>query len=184
MVITAVGAVEKVDGFSAIMQKSAAAGTQMPGMPGLDGMFGDDAIKAMFGQSFAALPAGPVKAGDTWQQQLTIPNPLGAMTATIVNTSRGQEALDGRALARFTTVTTLKPSGAPGAMPGGMPMTVTMGDGSGEAETWFDVAAGRVVRAVSTVTLPMSMSMNAPDGTAISMQATSVTKTTMALIAK
>ena len=77
-----------------------------------------EAMKTQAIQSFAALPAGPVKAGDTWQQQLTIPNPLGAMTATMVNTSRGQEALDGRSLARFTTTTTLKPSGAPAAMPG------------------------------------------------------------------
>jgi hypothetical protein len=184
MVLTPAGRLEKVEGITKMMN---AVGAAAPGagMPGMDSLMSDEAMKGMFGQSFAGLPAQAVKPGDTWRQEVTVPNPLGAITSSMTNTLKGVEALNGRNVARFSTIVALKaaPGGGGGGI-AGMPMTVTMSDGTGDAETWFDHGRGHMVRSVGNTVLPMTMSMTAPDGSSISMQATTKVKMTFELIEK
>ncbi len=185
MVVTPAGKVLKIDGLARMLEKAkasapeAAAALSMAG--GLEGLMGEEAQRSTIEQSFASLPAKPVKVGDTWKNELKMPNPFGAMLASFALTLKGVEKVDGRDVARIATTATIKP--AAGAAPGAMgPMTVTMGDGTSQGEMLFDVQLGRVHKATAVVTLPMTMSMAAPDGTSISLQAATKTTTTMEIV--
>lgn len=184
MVLTPTGAVEKVEGITKLMQNLQGASPAAAGLPGLESM-SDDAMKSMFGQSFAALPARAVGPGDTWQTSVTLPNPMGEMTSAVTSTMRGVESMNGRNVAKFSSAVAISPApGGGGAGFAGLPMAVTMGAGTGESETWFDHVLGRAIRVVGTTTLPMTMSMDAPDGSSIALQASTRVKSTFELVEK
>ena len=103
------------------------------------------------------------------------------MTAAFAFTMKGMTTEAGREVARIANTGTIKatPGGAPGAMG---PLTVTMGDGTSTGEALFDVKRGRMIKATTVATLPMTMSM--ADGSNVSMQANSTATTTIELIEK
>ncbi|MEZ5317196.1 MAG: DUF6263 family protein [Vicinamibacterales bacterium] len=182
--LTPTGGVEKVEGLSALSQAMQGAMPQgaMPGS-GLDTLMSDDAMKGMFSQSFQSFPGKAVRQGETWQNQMTVPNPLAPLAFTGTHTFTGLVPLDGRDVAHITSIIAVKPGeGGGGAGLGGLPMTVTVGAGNGDTETWFDHRLGRVVKMVGHMTLPMTMSMTAPDGSTLSMDASTRTTTTMELV--
>ena len=149
------------------------------GMPGLDSILSDDAMKGTFGQGFAAFPATPVKVGDTWKQDLTLPNPFGVMNVSSNFTVKEVVTTGGKNLMRVLQTATIKASSGAKPPPLPMPMTVQFSDGTGQGELLFDPKLGRNQKTTFETTLPMTMSMTAPDGTPISMSA--LTKTTMVM---
>ena len=146
MVMAPTGAVQSVDGMSRLGAKVKAnipAGSPAAAMmQGLDAMMTDDAFKGAMGQSFANLPDKVVKPGDTWQSTLNLPNPFGAMTTTNTFTAKGIERVDGKDLTRVGVSQKVKV--APGGVIG--PMTVSVGEGAGEGDIFFDHQLGQVMR--------------------------------------
>jgi xanthosine utilization system XapX-like protein len=177
------GAVRSVEGASRLMDKVKG---QMPQATGalnplgdLNSMMSDDAMRGAFGQSFANLPDGPVKTGDTWQSEIKMPNPAGTLTMASTFTMKGVEKLDGRDVTRIGYAQHIS-AGPDGGLVG--PMTVHVGNGTGEGEMIFDHAHGRIISTTGQSTLPMSMSMTGPDGSSINLDASTLTKIKMELI--
>jgi hypothetical protein len=80
-------------------------------------------------------------------------------------------------LARIASTSTTKQTTAPAPVLG--PLSVQLGDGSGEGEQLFDATNGRLQRSTQRTTTPMTMSGQAPDGSQLSLRA--VTKSTMTM---
>lgn len=181
MVVAANGKVGKIDGLAKVIEKAkagaAASGASM-GLGNMDAMMTEEGQRSSIEQMFSPLPEKPIKVGETWKNEYKIPGAAGATQNVSVNyTLKGQE----NALARVVSTGSTKSSGAPAAMG---PMTVTIGDGTSQGETLFDVKAGRMRKATGTMSVPMSMRMSAPDGTDIAIQAAQKVMTTMELIEK
>jgi hypothetical protein len=181
-VIAPTGAIRSLEGGTRLMEKlkkalPADAGAAMGSLGGgLDSIMSDDAMRGNFGQSFATLPDKAVKVGDTWQSEIKMPNPAGQMTVSSTFTLKAVDRVDARDVARIEFTQQIKPGAGGSAM--GM-MTVQMTDGTGDGEILFDHKLGRIVRSVARNTLPMTMSMTGPDGSAMNMNA--LTKTTVTL---
>ena len=147
------------------------------GLPGLESLLTDEAMKGSFGQSFAHLPGTAVKTGETWKHDLVMPNPFGTMNVATQYSLKAVENTGGKELAQILSTATIKaaPGGKPPAMP--MPMKIEFSDGTGDGEIFFDRRAGRTQRATFNTTMPMTMNMTAPDGSTVNISA--LTKTTM-----
>ncbi|HKW03618.1 MAG TPA: DUF6263 family protein [Vicinamibacterales bacterium] len=182
VVMAPTGAVKSVDGMTRISAKIKAAvpATSALGgvMASLDSMLSDEALKGTMGQSFANLPDKVVKPGETWQTTLNMPNPLGAMTVANTFTAKGVERVEGKDVTRVGVAQ--KVSVAPGGTIG--PMSVTVSDGTGEGDMLVDHRLGQIVRSTTRQTLPMTMSLSAPDGTSMSLTGIAKTNVTMTLV--
>lgn len=179
MVMSPTGAIKSVDGMARLSAKlKAAMPTGSPVAQSLDAMMTDDSFKGTMGQSFANLPDKVVKPGETWQTTLTVPNPLGAMTSANTFTAKGVESVDGKDVTRIGVAQ--KVSVAPGGSIG--PMSVTVSDGTGDGDLLVDHRLGQVVRSTTRLTLPMTMSMTAPDGTSMSMSGVTKMIVTLTLV--
>ena len=176
MVMSPTGAVKSVDGMARLSAKlKAAMPAGSPLTQSMDAMMTDESFKGTMGQSFANLPDKVVKPGETWTTTLTAPNPLGAMTSTNTFTAKGVERIEGKEVTRIGVAQ--KISVAPGGSIG--PMSVTVSDGTGDGDMLVDHRLGQIVRSTTHLTLPMAMSMTAPDGTSMSL--TGVTKLNVTL---
>ena len=100
------------------------------------------------------------------------------MISTSEYAFKGLEQLEGREVARLATTIKTRAEGT-GAMG---PMTVKVEPGSGTGEMIFDTKLGRVLKTTATTSMPMSMSMTAPDGTSMSMQAATKTRITYEIL--
>jgi hypothetical protein len=178
------GAVLKVQGMSKLSERLQQSLPQ-PGLAavaGLDNFMSDEALTSMFQQGFSQLPARPVKAGDSWNSEVTIRNPLAAMTTSLSYTLSSIENRAATQLARIAVTMSLK-AAEPAVPPNlGLPMTITVADGSGEGEIVLDLRAGRLQRSVMRSTQPMTMSMTMPDGTAMNMQMSNTSTITVELV--
>lgn len=180
------GAIRSVQGATKLMEKikgtlPADAVSAMSGLGGgFETMMNDEAMRSSFGQSFANLPSKAVKPGDTWQSEIKLPNPMGEMVVSTSLTFKGTERLGARDVARIAFTQRLK-AGAGGAMG---PMTVQLGDGTGDGEIVFDHKQGLIVRSVARNTIPMTMSMTGPDGSSMNIQGVTKTTMTMELVEK
>jgi hypothetical protein len=185
IVTTPNGGVTKVSGMTQIGEKITKAMPQAgaAGMGGLDSLMSDEAMTSQFKQGFSILPSGPVKTGTSWKSEITIANPLAPMTAATSYTLKAVETAAGAQVARIAVATVLKPAGPPKPNPA-LPMNVQVGDGSGEGEMLFDVRLGRLQKSVLRSSQPMTMSMQGPDGSAMSMQMLTKSTVTMELIEK
>jgi hypothetical protein len=179
MVMTPTGAVKSVDGMARLSAKlKAAMPAGSPLAQSMDAMMTDESFKGTMGQSFANLPDKVVKPGETWQTTLTVPNPLGAMTSANTFTAKGVESVDGKDVTRIGVAQ--KVTVAPGGSIG--PMSVTVSDGTGEGDMLVDHRLGQIVRSTTRLTLPMAMSMTAPDGTSISLNGVTKINVTLTLV--
>jgi len=180
MVIEPTGAVRSVTGATKVKAKldKAMAGTGTTDQLGLGTLLSDDAIKGALGQSLANLPKGAVKPGATWQQEVRVPTPMSTMISTSEYAFKGVEQLEGREVARLATTIKTRAEGA-GTMG---PMTVKVEPGTGTGEMIFDTKLGRVLKTTANTSMPMSMSMTAPDGTSMSLQAATKTRITYEIL--
>jgi|SoiMethySBSTD1v2_1073268.scaffolds.fasta_scaffold17246_3 hypothetical protein len=184
IVMSPTGAIQKTEGMTRIVQKmQQSPQAAAAGLSGLENMLSDDSMKGSFGQSLANLPEKPVKTGDTWKSDLSMPNPFGTMNIATTYTLKGTESTGGHDFARITSTSAVKAT-ASGKSPFPMPMTMEFGDGTGQGEMVFDRKLGRTQQATMSMTMPMSMNMTTPDGQSISLQALTKTTTKMELIEK
>jgi hypothetical protein len=174
LVMSPTGAVQKVEGMGALMEKMFKKMPQDPAaagmLNGIKSSFTDDAMRQAFSQSSSQFPDRPVKPGDTWSNQLTFNNPmLGATTTSTTSTFGGVEGAGGAQMAKITTKLAIKlDSATPATNP--MGLTMKMGDSTGEGEFLFDVAKGRQQRGTTRTNVAIMMSGSGPDGAALSMQ--------------
>jgi hypothetical protein len=182
MVVSPAGKVMKIDGLGPIIEKARAGLVAATGGAGglggsdINSILNEDSQRSQLEQIFPALPDKPAKVGETWNNAYKIPNPFGTQAVSQVYTLKATGATT-----QISLTGTIKPDGAPGAMG---PMTVSMGDGKSSGDITFDAKLGRVRKMVTTLSMPLSMSMAAPDGTNISLQANTKTTTTLELIEK
>ena len=138
----------------------------------------DDAMKQNMSQAYLTFPDRPLEVGDTWNDQVTTTNPFGTMTLSSASTLKTVAgAADPQVVTVASTLTLRQDSSTPGAGP--MGMTVKMDEATGDRETLFNAARGRVERVTTNLTLPMSISGTGPDGTAMNLRSVSVSKTTL-----
>jgi hypothetical protein len=182
LTVTPIGNVPKLQGMEELAARLKKAIGEEAAMTGLDAIFSNDSMMSSFAQNFARLPDKPVKAGDAWTSELKIANPMAPMVSSMTYTLKGIETTGGAQIARMATVSTLKSDGTASPNPIMPTMKVQVGAGAGDGEVIFDARLGRLRKSVSNSTMPMSMSMDAPDGTAISLQATTKSVLTIELI--
>jgi hypothetical protein len=138
-------------------------------------------MKQNMSQVYPTFPDRPLKPGDTWNDQVTTPNPMGPMTISSASTVKAvQGSGDTQVVTLASTLTLRQDSATPGAGP--MGMTMKMGEATGDRETLFNVAKGRMERVTTNLTMPMSISGAAPDGTALDMRSVTVSKTTLEFV--
>jgi hypothetical protein len=182
------GIVQKVDGFSRVMDnvfKKMPAGAGGPVFEGMKAGLNDDAVKNMFAQSFAQFPDRALKIGEQWDNKLTVPNPvLGALITTSSSTLAGVDETGGAQVARIAIKLKIErdPSAAPVAGP--MGVKTDLQPSSGEGDVLFDIGKGRVQRSTTRLSLPMTMSGAGPDGTPFNMLTNAKTTLTVELVEK
>ena len=182
LVVAPNGAVRSVEGMAKIREKvqGTPAMAAMAGVSGLslDALLSDDAMRGTFSQGFASLPDKAVKPGDTWTSTLVVPNPMGTQTITNTFTLKGVERIEGHEVTRIAVVQAIKTT--PGGSMG--PFTIEAGDATGEGEILFDHKAGRIELTTVVVTMPMAMYMSGPDGSQMTLQSLTHTKSTFGLV--
>lgn len=182
------GAVQKVDGFSRVMDTILAKmppGGAGPMFEGMKAGLNDDAIRNLFAQSFPQFPDRAVKPGESWENTLAVPNPvLGGILTTSTSSLAGVEQSGGARLARITRKLKIErnPAAAPAAGP--MGLKTDLQPSSGDGELLFDVEKGRVRRGVTQLTIPMTMTGTGPDGAAVNMRTNAKTTLTLELLEK
>jgi hypothetical protein len=149
----------------------------MTGGNNLSAFLNEDAQRQMLQQGSAPFPEKPIKPGESWDNTYKAPNPFGNQLVSYKYTLKDVTG----GVARIAIAGSVKPDGPPGAMG---PMTVTMGDGTVQGETLFDVKLGRARKSVFTTSMPLTMVMAAPDGTNLNIQAASKSTTTVEPIEK
>ena len=187
VVIKPTGSVEKVEGFSRLVEKMFKTMPQDPttaaSLTPLRASLSDDAMRNMLGQGFSPLPEKPIKPGDTWSSQFTSGNPMvGNMTTAITSTLKAIEGTGADQVAKVAMKLTITQEGA--ATPNPMGLIMKIGASTGEGEMSFDVGRGRLQRSSLQTVLPMTMTGSAPDGTTIDMRSDAKTTMTMELIDK
>jgi hypothetical protein len=182
LTVTPIGKVPTLQGMEELTAKLKQAIGEEAAMAGLDAMFSNESMISSFGQNFVALPDKPTKAGDSWQSELKIANPMAPMVSSMTYTLKAIENTGGAQIARISTTATIKAAGAGKPNPAMPMMKVDVGTGSENGEVIFDARLGRLRKAVFNTTTPMTMSMDAPDGTAMSMQSTTKSVLTIELI--
>jgi Family of unknown function (DUF6263) len=186
LTLTSTGSVQKVEGLSQAVEKMFASLPQDPQMQGmmsgLKANLSDDGMKGMFSQGFAQLPQQAVKPGDTWKTSFTIPNPaIGMMTTTTVSTLQGVEGSGANQVAKIATKLTItQDPDSKGQMP--MGMTAKLGTATGDGEVLFDLAKGQARKGVTRLTMPLTISGSAPDGTTMNMMSTVKTTLTIEIV--
>jgi Family of unknown function (DUF6263) len=182
IVQTNTGAVKSIEGFARIAEK---VFKQVPDDPmsagmvqGLKAMLSDEGMRNTMGQTFAQLPERPLKVGDSWKSNLSFRNPMiGVLSTTILSTLKSVEGTGDKQQAIVVTQLTTKPDPSVPPQANPMGLTIKMGDSTGDGEVVFDVAGGKLQRAITRATAPLVMSGSGPDGTPMNM--TSNVKTTV-----
>ena len=185
VVLASSGKVEKLEGFTRMLDKMMAS---LPADPAAAAAFqqlraglSDDQMNAMFSQGFPQFPSKAIKPGDTWSTSLTIPNPaIGGMITTTDYTLASSDVQT----ARLTGKVKIEKDPKGPAVPGVMGMKTDLGDASGDGEMVFDVAKGRLRTATTRMTMPMIMSGVAPDGTPVSMKMSAKSTVKIELVEK
>jgi len=187
VVMTPTGEVVKVEGLSKLAEKifsNIPADPMSAGMlDGLKAALSDDAMRSLLSQSFAQAPNRPLKVGESWTTEIVQNNPmLGGMITAVKMTLKAVTGEDPKRTATIATDSSVKQDPAKPGSPNAMGMSLQLATGTGEGEQTFDLSAGRLVRAVVNMTLPMSMSGSGPDGSPMNLSTIVKGTTTTELI--
>ena len=183
VVMAPTGEVVKVDGLSKLAEKMF---SNMPADPAAAGMLdglkaslSDDSMRSLLSQSFAQAPNRALKIGESWTAEIVQHNPmLGGTITSVKMTLKAVAGEDPKRMATIGIDSTVKQDPAKPGAPNPMGMTLQLSTGTGDGEQTFDLSAGRLVRSVVHMTLPMSMS----DGAAMNLSTLVKGTTTTELI--
>ena len=188
VVMQPTGKIVKLEGMSRIFEKVMAS---MPANPAVAQMLnqfktsmGDEAMRSTFQQGFGSFPDQPTGIGETWTAQLQTTNPLlGAVTTTSTSTLKSIDAGTGSSLAHVNLEMVMAYGPNPGP-PGPMGMVVKAADSKSDGEMLFDITKGRVQKTTLKSHMPMTMSMQGPDGTPITIQSVAKSTVTLEMVEK
>jgi hypothetical protein len=183
MVVTPSGEIKSINGLDALAQKISAGLPQGAGLPGMSSLMTEDSLRTALEQNFPAVPNRSVRAGETWTHNKSVKTGLGTAQTAMTFTFKGVESRAGRQLATLAVAGTSKVT-TDAAAAAGMPMQMTMGEGTSQGELTLDTKTGRLYRSSVQSTQPMSMSMTGADGAAMTMGAVTKTTLTVELIEK
>jgi Family of unknown function (DUF6263) len=122
MVVTSTtGAILEVDGMTRIMAKMLNGLPQNPAAAALTdefrNAFNDKSMRGVLGQSQTQFPDGALKAGASWDRQVSITNPITGLTTTLGTfTLQGIETNGQASTARISAKLSMKHE-APSALP-------------------------------------------------------------------
>ena len=189
VVLTPTGRVVKIEGFTKLLDKM--LGAAPPSDPQTAGAvqqmrstLNDEQMSSMFSQGFPEFPARALKPGDAWTAEATVQNP--AFGAMLMSSAMTLVALEGSApaqMAKIATKVKMERDLKSPAPEGPMGMKAEMGVATGEGETLFDVAKGRLQRGSTNMAIPITMSGTGPDG-AFNMRSNANTTVTIELLEK
>ncbi len=187
IVMAATGEVQKVEGLSKLTEKMFQNIPQDPAAAGiLDGLkanLSDESMRSTFAQTFAQFPNRPLKAGDTWNSQVSVGNPMfGGLITSTTSTLKSVEGEGSNRIATIVTTSAIKQDSSKPAQANPMGLTMQMGNGVGDGEHIFDAGTGRFRRSTTHLTMPMTMSGTGPDGTALNMKTSLKTTTTVEIV--
>jgi hypothetical protein len=174
VVMSRQGEVRKVDGMSRLMEKMF---KDLPPNPevqtmlqGLKNFFSDAGMRAAFSQAYGQFPDRPLKQGETWETQSTVPMPTGGqLFANMAFTLTAFEGSGAAQVAKIRARMNMKPDQASGAF-APMGLKLEFGDSTGEGDLSFAIAAGRLLGGSMRTTVPMSMTRTGPDGSAMNLR--------------
>jgi hypothetical protein len=157
------GAVQKVDGMSRVLDKLAETfPSNVSGqLNALKESLNDQTMAAFM--TLAQFPERALKSGDTWDRERNVSMPMiGKLTTSETFTFQGVE--DNVAHIKLNTKgkqDSVSPLSLPSAS-----MQIHLEDSSGEGDSFFDVAKGRMQRSNSstTGTMTMNMAVSLPNG--------------------
>jgi hypothetical protein len=162
------GLVRSVDGLDAIFDDLSEALPDQPGM--LQAMeavkqgFGTETTTTLMQQAVVPYPEDAVAIGDTWHQDLKLPNPaLGDLNISRDYTVEGAERMRERDCLRVGVASTIEfegegPEFAQFGKMMGAELSLDIGEATGQGTAWIDKASGLVVLSKSTQTIEMDMS--------------------------
>lgn len=172
--LTPRGQVSEMDGVETMFDQLADVVANEPGTREMvDAMkqgFGEQTIASMLQQSILILPENPVGVGDTWQQELTMPNPvLGSVNVASDYRLEASETVDELDCLRIAVESAIEiagegePFGALGRLLGSN-VDLDVSSAAGAGTIWVDRATGLVVRFRMTQKLETNMRVTRPDG--------------------
>jgi hypothetical protein len=187
VVVTSTGGVRKVEGFSRIIEKVFANAPQDPAsasvLNSMKSSFSDEAFLNTMGQGFTQFPDRPLKPGDSWTNQIAASYPMmGSVTTSIAATLKAIEGTGADQVARVALQLSMKQGQGAPAFANVSGMSMQLGESSGEGDSIFDLARGRLLRSTTRTTMPMTMSGPGPDGTPFNMKSTVKSTMTVELI--
>jgi hypothetical protein len=121
-------------------------------------------------QAVVTYPESAVSIGDTWHQDLKLPNPaLGDLIIRRDYTVEGAERMRERDCLRLGVAATIEfegegPEFAQFGKLMGAELALDVGEASGQGTVWIDKASGLVVLSKSTQTIEMDMSLQNAGG--------------------
>ena len=143
--VSPTGTVQKVDGFSRVMETILAkmpSGAAGPIFEGMKAGLNDDAIKNMFAQYFRSFrPRRQV--GRDMENKLAVPNPVvGGILTTLTSTLAGLDQSGGAQVAKITTSLKIERDLAAALAAAPMGMKTDSQPAGGDGELQFDVGKG------------------------------------------
>jgi Family of unknown function (DUF6263) len=175
VVMLPTGKIVKLDGMSRIFEKFTSGLPNDPAaawaLDQLKTSFGDEAMGAKYQQAFGRFPDRPVSTGESWTDPMqTIDSLLGALTMTATFTLKSIEGGTGASTAHIN-VRVANAYGPRAAPPTMATDVMKAADFTTDGEILFDMAKGRMQKAVLKSDTPMTMSIpSGPDGTATAIQ--------------
>jgi hypothetical protein len=168
------GLVRSVAGLDAIFADLSEALPDQPGMlqaiEAVKQGFGAEATTTLMQQAVVTYPEDAVAIGDTWHQELRLPNPaLGDLTIKRDYTVEGTERMRERDCLRLGVAATIEFEGKGPAFAQlgqmlGAEVALEVGEASGKGTVWIDGASGLVVLSKSTQTIEIDMSLQKSGG--------------------
>ena len=183
--MTTTGAVRRIDGGARVAEKLIGNLPRDPMSGGLaqniKAMLSEDALRSSLEQSFARLPAQPVKAGDTWTSEQSVgADATGKIVGKSTFTLKAVEGTGDAAAARIAVSLALHQENVPSA---GASAVMKLGAGSkGEGEVLFDIGRGRITTNAMRTDMPSTVTMRGPEGGPITLQNNSKTSMTMEIV--
>jgi hypothetical protein len=121
----------------------------------LGATFGEEQLRELASQGLQQLPDGPVSAGHSWEQSLSMPMAFGEVRSTTVYTFEGVETVDGRPVARIGVSGTIGELVPEEGNPMAAMVQLSGGEMTGSAR--FDVERGVLVGQDMTTTMTLSV---------------------------
>ncbi|MBX3403566.1 MAG: hypothetical protein KF699_09170 [Phycisphaeraceae bacterium] len=178
MVMRPDGSIKSVKGFEKLLDQMRRYMNDLPpaSRAPFDRMFSEEWLQEMMYQHAMTFPSHEVRVGESWTQNSRTRLPMiGTMTKAMTMTYKGMQDLAGSQVAKVDLSMNVghEPAAKDEQDPVLSDMKVSMKDGTGSGEIWFDVAKGQLRKQL--VRHAMTIDLAGPHGMNISQRIEAVT---------